>query len=107
METLEQRNATLEKEVSAYKNRRKIEKQIELFEVILPCKEYLESRKEYELLKERRQQLHERASELQKRSKPVLDFKEYVLNRFSFPQSFLLNISGQKSDKEERGSQRL
>ncbi|KAL5529915.1 SMC5 [Sanghuangporus sanghuang] len=78
VETLEQRNASLEKEVAAYKNRRKIEREIELLEVILPCKEYLDAREEYNALKIRREELHQKALELKERSKPVLDFKEQL-----------------------------
>ncbi|EJD01702.1 P-loop containing nucleoside triphosphate hydrolase protein [Fomitiporia mediterranea MF3/22] len=75
VETLEQRNATLEREVSAYKNRRRIEREIELLELILPFKEYLNARNDYDTLKKRRAELHEKALNLKKRSQPVHDYK--------------------------------
>lgn len=78
VENLEQRNASLEKEVAAYKNRRKIEREIELLEVILPCKEYLDARDEYNALKTRREDLHQKVLKLKERDKPVLEFKECV-----------------------------
>ena len=84
MENLQQRNANLEKEVTAYKNRRKIEREIELLEVILPCKEYLDARNEYDVLKTRRQEVHAKAQALKDRSKPVMDFKEFGFCLLSF-----------------------
>ncbi|KAI5121182.1 hypothetical protein M0805_005983 [Coniferiporia weirii] len=74
--TLEQRNATLEKEVQAYQQRREIEQKIELLELILPFKEYIDARAEYDRLKRSREELHERVTALKQRNQPVLDFKE-------------------------------
>lgn len=76
LETQEQRNAALEKDVQAYMERKEIEQQIDLLELLLPFKEYLDSRKEYERLRTLRETLHEKALRLQRRNEPVRIVKE-------------------------------
>lgn len=76
LETQEHRNAALERDVQAYLERKDIERQISLLELILPFKEYLESREEYNRLKEEREKMHQKVLALQERNKPVREFKE-------------------------------
>lgn len=76
METQEQRNAVLEKDVQAYLERKEIEQQIDFLDLLLPFKEYLLSREEYDRLKTLRETLHERALRLQRRNEPVRTLKE-------------------------------
>ena len=98
MQNLEVRNAALEKDVKLYLERRDIEKQagchprirvdglihtsiiqLELYDLILPFKEYVESKKEYEILKRERQRKHDQVLALQEKNKPFVDFKRCVL----------------------------
>ncbi|TDL30065.1 P-loop containing nucleoside triphosphate hydrolase protein [Rickenella mellea] len=73
--TLEQRNSILERDVQQYKQRREIERKVELLELLLPFKEYLESKVLYEERKRKRQDLHAKTIALAEKNKPVHDFK--------------------------------
>ena len=75
LETLERRNANLEKDVNAYMQRREIERRVELLEVVLPVKEYLQAKAEYDKAKEERKKVHEKVQELEAQNKPVVDFR--------------------------------
>ena len=75
LETLERRNANLEKDVNAYMQRREIERRVELLELVLPVKEYMQAKAEYDRAKEERKKAHERVQELEAQNKPVVDFR--------------------------------
>ena len=75
LETLERRDANLEKDVNAYKQQREIERRVELLEVVLPVKEYLQAKAEYGKAKEERKKAHERVQGLEAQNKPVVDFR--------------------------------
>ncbi len=51
---------------------------VELLELLLPFKEYLESKVLYEERKQKRQDLHAKTVALAEKNKPVHDFKAYV-----------------------------
>ncbi|KZT02149.1 P-loop containing nucleoside triphosphate hydrolase protein [Laetiporus sulphureus 93-53] len=84
LKTMEERNANLEREVKRFEERRQIErdpwagltvKQIELLELILPFREYVEAKERYGTLKEKQRTLHERVMTLQRRNAPILTCK--------------------------------
>ena len=61
--------------MNAYKQRREIERRVELLEVVLPVKEYLQAKAEYDKAKEKRKKAHERVQELEAQNKSVIDFR--------------------------------
>ncbi|KZT06482.1 P-loop containing nucleoside triphosphate hydrolase protein [Laetiporus sulphureus 93-53] len=75
LKTMEERNANLEREVKRFEERRQIERDIELLELILPFREYVEAKERYGTLKEQQRKLHEHVMTLQKRNAPILTHK--------------------------------
>ena len=88
MNTAEERNAVLEKEVEQYRKRREIERQvsllsiiasrrklkapkIELYELILPFREYQAYNERVKVLKKTKDDLEKHVHELQEKNKPV------------------------------------
>lgn len=57
---------------------------MELLEVILPCKEYLEAKSEYDRLKKIRNDLHKKVATLQEKNTPVVEFKKCVHIHYPF-----------------------
>ena len=102
MAQLEQRNTNLEKEVQAYRNRREIEKRIELFDLILPFKEYLDSRVVYTKLKAERKKTYERVLQFKSAREPVEQFRRYArVILFWAHFSFYFSVLEQKKQKAE------
>ncbi|KAH9833821.1 uncharacterized protein C8Q71DRAFT_772688 [Rhodofomes roseus] len=78
LKNLEERNANLEREVRRYEERRQIERDIELLELILPFKEYTEAKALYQEAKESSKKALERFQKLQARNAPILDRKKEI-----------------------------
>ncbi|CCM05532.1 uncharacterized protein FIBRA_07758 [Fibroporia radiculosa] len=73
--TLQDRNATLEREVKKYEERRQIERDIELLELFLPFREYIEAKEVYTAAKEAQKKLLDRVKQLQARNAPIEERK--------------------------------
>ncbi|KZT70296.1 P-loop containing nucleoside triphosphate hydrolase protein [Daedalea quercina L-15889] len=78
LKNLEERNANLERDVRKHEERRQIEHDIELLELILPFKEYTEAKAVYMEAKESSKKVHERYQKLQARNAPILEQKKAI-----------------------------
>ncbi|OBZ70474.1 Structural maintenance of chromosomes protein 5 [Grifola frondosa] len=81
LKTMEERNANLERDVKRYEERRAIERKIDLLELILPFREYMEAKERYETAKAEQRRLHEHVKALQKKNTPTLDLKKSLERR--------------------------
>ncbi|KAF9226823.1 P-loop containing nucleoside triphosphate hydrolase protein [Gyrodon lividus] len=71
LRTMEERNAQLERDVARYQERKRIEKEISVLEVLIPVNEYHEAKERYVKVKERQRELHARVTQLRDRNAPV------------------------------------
>lgn len=62
--------------MNAYRQRREIERRVELLEIALPVKEYYEAKKVYDELKAERNRLHAKKQALDEQNQPMKEFKE-------------------------------
>ena len=69
----------LERDVQRFKERKEIEDQIALLELIIPFMEYMEARQRYQTAKAEQRRLHDEVKKLQDKNKPILDFKKCAL----------------------------
>ncbi|KAI0371444.1 P-loop containing nucleoside triphosphate hydrolase protein [Pilatotrama ljubarskyi] len=76
LRTMEERNANLERDVRRYEERRALEKQIQLLEIIVPIKEYYDARERYRIVKPQQREAMKHLRTLQKRHKPYLDMEK-------------------------------
>ncbi|KAI0309852.1 P-loop containing nucleoside triphosphate hydrolase protein [Amylostereum chailletii] len=76
LETLQERNAMLERDVQRFKERKEIERQIELLELMIPFMEYIEARARYSETKAKQRELYQRVQVLKQKNAPTLDFKK-------------------------------
>ncbi|TFY82531.1 hypothetical protein EWM64_g1483 [Hericium alpestre] len=76
LKTLEERNAILERDVARYNERKEIERQIGLLELILPFMEYIEARNRYMDAKKLQRDLHQRVQALKKKNAPAHALKK-------------------------------
>ncbi|KAH8096592.1 hypothetical protein BXZ70DRAFT_945257 [Cristinia sonorae] len=89
LQNLEDRNLNLERDVKRYKERRAVEENIELLEILVPYKEYNEWKAKYATMKELHRASHGRLQALKRANAPV--------------EAFIGNLSRQS---EELGRQR-
>ncbi|KAI0677714.1 P-loop containing nucleoside triphosphate hydrolase protein [Trametes maxima] len=75
LKTMEERNANLERDVRRYEERRAIEQQIELLELIVPVKQYYEAREKYREIKPRQREAVKKFKRLEALHKPYLDLQ--------------------------------
>ncbi|KAI0774684.1 P-loop containing nucleoside triphosphate hydrolase protein [Trametes elegans] len=73
LQTMEERNANLERDVRRYEERRALEQKIELLEFIVPIKEYYVSREKYRLMRPVQKEAMRKFRRLKLRNKPYLD----------------------------------
>ncbi|KIJ69821.1 hypothetical protein HYDPIDRAFT_78852 [Hydnomerulius pinastri MD-312] len=71
LKTMEERNAQLERDVARYQERKRIEKEISVLEVLIPVNEYHEAKERYAQAKERQRELHARVTRLKDRNAPA------------------------------------
>ncbi|KAI0030174.1 P-loop containing nucleoside triphosphate hydrolase protein [Vararia minispora EC-137] len=76
LETLQERNANLERDVQRFKERKEIERQIALLELIVPFMEYTEARERYTKAKEEQRRLHKEVQDLRKRHEPLHNLRK-------------------------------
>ncbi|KAN0134136.1 hypothetical protein V8E53_004519 [Lactarius tabidus] len=76
LKTLEDRNALLEKDVQRFNERKDLEQEIALVDLILPFMEYMEAKRHYTDVKARQRSLHLRVKTLQHKNQPIHDFKK-------------------------------
>ncbi|KAH9942592.1 P-loop containing nucleoside triphosphate hydrolase protein [Amylocystis lapponica] len=76
LKTMQERNEGLERDVQRVHERRQIERKIELLELILPFKEYMEAKVAYAAAKAKQRRLHEHVKALKAKNAPVLEFKQ-------------------------------
>lgn len=69
--TMKDRNAQLERDVARYQERKRIEKEISVLEVLIPVNEYHEAKERYTKAKERQRELHARVTRLKDRNAPA------------------------------------
>ncbi|KIK95336.1 hypothetical protein PAXRUDRAFT_25548 [Paxillus rubicundulus Ve08.2h10] len=69
--TMEDRNAQLERDVARFQERKRIENEVSVLEVLIPVNEYHEAKERYVQAKERQRQLHARVTQLRDRNAPV------------------------------------
>ncbi|KAL6307041.1 P-loop containing nucleoside triphosphate hydrolase protein [Sparassis latifolia] len=75
LKTMQERNANLERDVRRYEERRRIEREIDLLELILPFKQYMEAKDLYHLTKAAQRRLHDKVKALQAKNAPMLKLK--------------------------------
>ncbi|KAH9854875.1 P-loop containing nucleoside triphosphate hydrolase protein [Lenzites betulinus] len=80
LQTMEERNANLERDVRRYEERRALEKQIELLEFIVPIKEYYEAREKYRIIKPQQRAAMANLRQLEARNKPHLEMEKALTN---------------------------
>ncbi|CAL1699970.1 unnamed protein product [Somion occarium] len=73
LKTLQERNANLERDVKRYEERRAIEKEIELLELMLPFVEYTEAKRKYDQLKAAQTEMHEKVKKLNESNAPYIN----------------------------------
>ncbi|EGO27756.1 hypothetical protein SERLADRAFT_354935 [Serpula lacrymans var. lacrymans S7.9] len=71
LETMQQRNSDLEREVRMYQERRAIEKEIETLEVLIPVNEYYEAKEIYTEKKKIQRVLHDKVRRLKEKNAPA------------------------------------
>ncbi|OSX59547.1 hypothetical protein POSPLADRAFT_1048859 [Postia placenta MAD-698-R-SB12] len=76
LKTMQERNANLERDVRRYEERRELEKQIELLELVFPFRQYIEAKDRYSETKTRQRNLHERVLRLQAKNAPINERKK-------------------------------
>lgn len=76
LKTLEDRNAVLEKDVQRFNERKELEREIALVDLVLPFMEYMEAKRHYTDVKARQRSLHLRVKTLQHKNQPIHDFKK-------------------------------
>ncbi|KAI0920810.1 hypothetical protein AcW1_005022 [Taiwanofungus camphoratus] len=76
LKTMEERNANLERDVRRYEERRQIERAIDLLELILPFKKYMEAKEEYFDAKATQRKLHDKVKVLKEKNAPILEVKK-------------------------------
>ncbi|KAI9434892.1 P-loop containing nucleoside triphosphate hydrolase protein [Lactarius indigo] len=94
LKTLEDRNAMLERDVQRFNERREIERQIALVELILPFMEYMEAKRYYTDVKAKQRSLHKRVQTLQQKNQPIHNFKKQLDTR-------LKRLDEQRDGKKE------
>lgn len=75
LKTLEERNRQLENEVDRFNERKKIEDEIAILELLLPFALYMEARARYTEAKNLKRDLHAKAQALERRNGPMLRLK--------------------------------
>ncbi|KAH9019273.1 P-loop containing nucleoside triphosphate hydrolase protein [Lactarius pseudohatsudake] len=100
LKTLEDRNATLEREVQRFNERREFERQIALVELILPFMEYMEAKRYYTDVKAKQRSLHRRVQTLQQKNQPIHNFKKQLDTR-------LKRLGEQRDGKKEATRKRF
>ncbi|KAI6040438.1 hypothetical protein EDC04DRAFT_1511263 [Pisolithus marmoratus] len=78
LRTMEDRNAQLERDVARYQERKRIEHEIAILEVLIPVNEYHEAKELYMKARERQRELHARVTKLKDRNAPAHTILEYV-----------------------------
>ncbi|KAF8266427.1 P-loop containing nucleoside triphosphate hydrolase protein [Lactarius quietus] len=78
LKTLEDRNAVLERDVQRFNERKDLERQIALVDLILPFMEYMEAKRNYTDVKAKQRSLHQRVKTLQQKNQPIHDFKKQL-----------------------------
>ncbi|VDC05841.1 unnamed protein product [Peniophora sp. CBMAI 1063] len=94
LDTLQERNATLERDVQRFKERKEIEEAIALLELIIPFMEYMEARQRYTNAKAEQRRLHLEVVQIKERNKPMLDLKKKLENDMK-------RISQKRDDKKK------
>ncbi|EPQ58883.1 P-loop containing nucleoside triphosphate hydrolase protein [Gloeophyllum trabeum ATCC 11539] len=82
LQTMEERNDMLKKDVERYNERKKIEQRIAVLELILPVKEYSEAFKRYQETKAEQRRLHAEVQRLKNRNAPAHDLLEKLKKRY-------------------------
>ncbi|KAG2013002.1 chromosome structural maintenance protein smc5 [Coprinopsis cinerea AmutBmut pab1-1] len=72
-EQMRQRNDGIARDVERFKERKRIEKEIEILNVLIPPAKYREMRKEYLVLKRKQRKLHARVVRLKNKNAPAHD----------------------------------
>ncbi|PCH40750.1 nucleoside triphosphate hydrolase protein [Wolfiporia cocos MD-104 SS10] len=78
LKTAEERNAALEREVKRFEERRQLEREVQLYELILPFREYVEAKNNYTVAKATQREALARVKKLQERNKPISERKEAI-----------------------------
>ncbi|KAI0264300.1 P-loop containing nucleoside triphosphate hydrolase protein [Russula aff. rugulosa BPL654] len=94
LKTLEDRNAMLERDVQRFNERKELERQIALLELILPFMEYMEAKRSYTEAKAKQRALHKCVQTLQQKNQPMHDFKKHLETR-------LCRINEQRDGKKD------
>ncbi|OAX43369.1 P-loop containing nucleoside triphosphate hydrolase protein [Rhizopogon vinicolor AM-OR11-026] len=71
LKTMQDRNGQLERDVQRYQERKRIEKEIAVLEVLIPVNEYHEAKERYQRAKDRQRDLHARVRKLKDRNAPA------------------------------------
>ncbi|KAF8885790.1 P-loop containing nucleoside triphosphate hydrolase protein [Infundibulicybe gibba] len=71
LKQMRERNEGIERDVQRYKDRKKIEHEIELLEVLIPVEKYREKREKFVEVKARQRQLHQRVTTLKAKNEPA------------------------------------
>ncbi|KAI0287939.1 hypothetical protein B0F90DRAFT_1827934 [Multifurca ochricompacta] len=100
IKTLGDRNAMLERDVQRFNERKELERQIALVELILPFMEYIEAKRHYTDAKTKQRALHKAVQALQAKNKPMHDFKKSLESR-------LKRVNDQRDGKKESAKRRF
>ncbi|PPQ70577.1 hypothetical protein CVT24_000055 [Panaeolus cyanescens] len=76
LQQMKERNDGIEKDVKRYKERKNIEHQIALLDVLIPVAQYREIREQYVAKKNIQRKLHERVQKLKERNAPAHELKK-------------------------------
>ncbi|KAG1752385.1 P-loop containing nucleoside triphosphate hydrolase protein [Suillus paluster] len=71
LKTMQDRNSQLERDVQRYQERKRVEKDIAVLEVLIPVNEYHEAKERYQKAKDRQRDLHARVRKLKDRNAPA------------------------------------
>ncbi|KAH7912946.1 hypothetical protein BJ138DRAFT_1147123 [Hygrophoropsis aurantiaca] len=82
LQTMEERNAQLERDVQRYQERRRIEKEIETLQVLIPVNKYHEAKELYTQAKLRQRQLHARVRKLKEKNAPAHNLAEHLGRKY-------------------------
>ncbi|KAI0264050.1 hypothetical protein BGY98DRAFT_1192298 [Russula aff. rugulosa BPL654] len=100
LKTLEDRNAMLERDVQRFNERKELERQIALLELILPFMEYTEAKRSYTEAKAKQRALHKCVQTLQQKNQPMHDFKKHLETR-------LCRINEQRDGKKDAAKKKF
>ncbi|PSR78324.1 hypothetical protein PHLCEN_2v7446 [Hermanssonia centrifuga] len=78
LQTMEERNANLEREVKRFEERQEKEAKIEFLELVVPFKEYTEAKIRYSEIKNRQRAQTQAVHKLQKKMAPVQELKNQL-----------------------------